>query len=115
MKVPYEAWIQDIAGWDPRPHLRTVTLPVHEVLTATPPAVDRQKPPDSESRGPIDNPRGLRGYEGGNQRTILDRFDTRNMKGRVNSPGPREVETDSSRVDDSGYRKRSNKTGCQLT
>ena len=74
IKVSEEGRVQDELTGDPRPLLRTVSLPVYQVLVPPATSSDIQDAGDSVSWMVVDDPGGRRGLGRRAQRTGGDRF-----------------------------------------
>jgi len=72
--------IQNLAVRDPRPLLRPIALPVHQVLEATATAAYVQEPPDRVGRVVVNDPGRRRSRGRRRQRTGGDRFDLGHME-----------------------------------
>ena len=74
VEVREETEVHDEASRDPGALLRTVPLPVHQILDPTYTAAGVEETPDSKHRTSVDELRGRRGRNGRSQRTLLDGF-----------------------------------------
>ena len=114
VEVRDKAGVHDEASWDPGALLRTVPLPVHQILDPTSTAAGAEETPDGEHRTPVDELRGRRGRNGRSQRALLDRFDPGDMEGGMDPHGARKLKAYRHRVYDADYGKKSNELGSQL-
>ena len=73
VKVSYKVLVQDEAGGHPRPMLRTVPLPVHEVLKSASSSATVHEPADRESLPSVDDIWG-RGPNRGRSQRMGDRW-----------------------------------------
>ena len=103
-----------MAPGNPGPFLRTIALPIHEVLDPTTTATDVQQPPDRVGWVIIDDPRGRRSRSRQRQRTVRDGLEQGHVEGGVHPKGGRELQTDSTRVNNRVNLEGSNKTGGKL-
>ncbi len=84
MELVDESAIQNVASRNPASLLRTITLPVYQVLVASTPTPHINKSPYRIGRRPLDES-GRRGGRGlGLKGRANDGFDLRYMKNRVN-------------------------------
>ena len=111
VEVRDETDVHDEASRDPGPLLRTIPLPVHQILDPTSMA---EESPDSKHRTAVDELRGGRGRNGRSQRTLLDGFDPGDMESWVDPHGTRKLKASRLWVYDAGYGKWSYELGGQL-
>lgn len=113
--TPYGNPIEGLNSTFPTPLLRTISLPVHEVLETLTSPPDIQKPTDREGRSVIDDPGWRRGTARGGQSAVHHRLELRDVERRVNLHGRREFQANSAGVDDLVDLKRPHEARCQLT
>ena len=114
VEVRDKAGVHDEASWDPGALLRTVPLPVHQILDPTSTAAGAEETPDGEHRTPVDELRGRRGRKGRSQRAFLDGFDPGDMEGWVDPHGTRKLKAYRLWVYGVGYGKWFYELGGQL-
>ncbi len=111
-KVRDQSLIKNVFSRDPGRLLGSITLPIHEVLKATTPVVDRQQASNSVHWPTINDPGGWRGSGGGDQWTGHNGLDLRNVGSWVDSHSPGELELDGHRIDHFGNGERTDESGC---
>ena len=107
--------IQYVPGRNPTPLLRTVTLPVHQVLESTSPPPCVQNTINRINWFPIYDSRRWRNRDWRINASIKHGFDFGYMEHGMNSPvRRRKFEADCHRTNDLGDRKRANKFGSKF-
>ena len=88
VELPDERSIQNMPCGDPGPLLRTIPLPVHQVLETPSPATGTKEAMDGIGRAPIDDA-GWRWRRGsGDQGALMDGFDLGDVESGVDPHGP---------------------------
>src|SRR4029434_2295823 len=98
----------------PRPLLRTVPLPVHQVLVTATAAANCQKAFDRVYWTSIDDPGRRRRLGGWDQRALQSRLDSGEVEGGMHRHRPGKLESYRSGVDDPRDGERANESGGQL-
>ena len=114
LEVRDETGVHDEGSRDPGELLRTVPLPIHQILDPMSTAAGAEETPDSKHRTSVGELRGRRGRNRMSQRTFLDRFDHGDMESWVDPHGTRKLKAYRLWVYDVGYGKWSYELGGQL-
>lgn len=114
IEVPEQTGINDLAPRYPLSRLRTVTLPIHEVLETPPTTSGVHDTANGVDRTPVDHPRGRRTGRRGQQGTEENRLQAGDVEGRMDSEGLGQFQTDHSWVNDPLHHKRTSKPGGQF-
>ncbi|RXN25309.1 hypothetical protein ROHU_021582 [Labeo rohita] len=93
-----ESWIQDEPPGNPRPLLRTVTLPVDEILGATAPRARIKDSPDGIRRTTVNDPGRRWGRNLGRQRREEDMFELGLVENRMDPERCGQLEPEGDRV-----------------
>ena len=114
IEVPKKGRVQDELSGDPRPLLRAVSLPVHQVLVPPAPSSDIQDPGYSVGRMIVDEPGGWRGLGRRAQRTGGDRFNEGGVEDRMHLESGGKLKAYGHRIYYLHHLVRTNVTGSQL-
>ena len=116
MKVSDETPAHNVSSRNPGSFLRTIALPVYEVLAAPSTSARADDAAHSIDESPVKEARGGWGWGWSSryQRALADRLDFGHMECRVHPHRPRELEPDSHRADDLLDGEGPDKLGSQL-
>lgn len=114
MEVRNQGLVHNPPGRNPRSLLRTISLPVHQVLEASAPSSGTKQSSDGVHWASIHNTRGRRWWYLRNQRAFMNWFEPGNVERRMYPHGPWQLESDCRWVDDSLNGKWTDEPGCQL-
>ena len=87
VEVSDEVRFKNEPRWNPRPLLRTIALPVHQVLETSTTAAGPNQSSDSQRWTSINEMGWGRGRDCQSQRTLMEWLNPRDMEGWVNPHG----------------------------
>jgi hypothetical protein len=115
VEVGDECPVHNPTGWHPGSLLRSIALPVDEILEAPTSPSGPKQASNGVHQPTVNEARRRRRKRHGDQRAFMRRLDFRNMESRVHPHGGWQLEPDCGWADDPLDRERAEESRCQFT